>query len=1043
MSGFNESSYENSIVELLESLGYTHLYGPDVKRDTRNPLYEEQLRSSLESINPKLPAVAIDEAIMKIKEYEAGSLVSKNEIFTDYIQNGVTVSYQKKGEEVSEIVRLVDYDNPANNSFIVANQWTYEEYETKRPDVVIFLNGMPVVVMELKSPKADSVTIDDAYQQIQNYKKSIESFFIYNAFCVISDQSQTKAGTITASIDRFMEWKTVDGDYEDTRFADFTTLIRGMFTKDRFLDVLHNFICFSKEITGDAKILAAYHQYFAVKKAVESTKKASADGGDGRGGVFWHTQGSGKSLSMVFYAKYLQEALNSPTIVVITDRNDLDDQLFAQFSKCKDFLRQTPVQAEKRRLSEDEKKNGSKTIALMDWLDGRTANGIIFTTMQKFEESAEPLSTRRNIVVMADEAHRSQYGFEERVNAKTGKITIGNARRIRNALPYATYIGFTGTPIELEDRNTLEVFGNYIDIYDMSQAVADGATRPIYYESRVIKLELDPEIVAQIDETYERLKANANEVDIEKSKHELAHMDSVLGTPKVLNSLCTDILEHYESCRQYEQTGKAMIVAYSRPIAVKIYHKILEMRPGWENKVKIIMTGDNKDPVEWKELTGNKSYRESLAREFKDNESEFKIAIVVDMWLTGFDVPSMSTMYIFKPMKGHNLMQAIARVNRVFKDKEGGLIVDYIGIASALKAAMKQYTESDQKKFSNMDVAKTAYLKFQEKLSVCRDLMHGYDYSDFMTTESDLRRANLITGGVNFLSAPENAETLENYLTECYMMRQAFSLSKSIATADERREEADFETVRSVLIKVVKPGPLSFKEINAQINELLKQSVQNDGVINLFTDVDTEFNLFNTAFLEEVAKMPEKNLSIELLKKLIAEQVKIYKRTNIVKSQEFSSMLDRVVKSYLNGMLTNEEVIEELMKMAQDISNAHKAGDEMGLSDEELAFYDALTRPEAVKDFYTNDQLIAITRELTEELRSSRTVDWEKKESARASMRKKVKRLLKRYKYPPEGLEDALRIVIEQCEMWVDNDEHKTATEKRIASYYSAFIQNK
>lgn len=1043
MSGFDESSYENSIVELLENLGYRHLYGPDVKRDTRNPLYEEQLRSSLESINPKLPAVAIDEAIMKIKDYEAGSLVSKNEIFTDYIQNGVTVSYQKKGEEVSEIVKLVDYDNPAKNSFIVANQWTYEEYETKRPDVVIFLNGMPVVVMELKSPKADSVTIDDAYQQIQNYKKSIESFFIYNAFCVISDQSRTKAGTITASIDRFMEWKTVDGDYEDTRFADFTTLIRGMFAKDRFLNILQNFICFSKEVTGDAKILAAYHQFFAVKKAVESTKKASTDGGDGRGGVFWHTQGSGKSLSMVFYAKYLQEALNSPTIVVITDRNDLDDQLFAQFSKCKKFLRQTPVQAEKRRLSNEEKQNGTKTIALMDWLDGRTANGIIFTTMQKFEESDEPLSPRRNIVVMADEAHRSQYGFEERINAKTGKITVGNARRVRDALPHATYIGFTGTPIELEDRNTLEVFGNYIDIYDMSQAVADGATRPIYYESRVIKLELDPQIVAQIDETYERLKANANEVDIEKSKHELAHMDSVLGTPKVLNSLCTDILVHYESCRQYEQTGKAMIVAYSRPIAVKIYQKILEMRPGWENKVKIVMTGGNQDPVEWKELIGNKSYREGLAREFKDNTSEFKIAIVVDMWLTGFDVPSMSTMYIFKPMKGHNLMQAIARVNRVFKDKEGGLIVDYIGIASALKAAMKQYTESDQRKFSNMDVSKTAYLKFQEKLSVCRNLMYGYDYSDFMTTESDLRRANLITGGVNFLSAPENVETQKNYLTECYMMRQAFSLSKSIATADERREEAYFETVRSVLIKVVKPGPLSFKEINAQINELLKQSVQSDGVINLFTDVDTEFNLFNTAFMEEVAKMPEKNLSIELLKKLIAEQVKIYKRTNIVKSQEFSSMLDRIVKSYLNGMLTNEEVIEELMKMAQDISNAHKAGDEMGLSDEELAFYDALTRPEAVRDFYTNDQLIAITRELTEELRSSRTVDWEKKESARASMRKKVKRLLKKYKYPPEGMEDALRIVIEQCEMWVDNEDYmQEVATKRMAAYFSA-LSNK
>lgn len=557
--------------------------------------------------------------------------------------------------------------------------------------------------------KADSVTIEDAYLQIQNYKKSIESFFIYNAFCVISDQSQTKAGTITASLDRFMEWKTVDGSYEDTQFADFTTLINGMFAKNRFLDILHYFICFSKDSDGDAKILAAYHQYFAVKKAIESTKKASAEGGDGRGGVFWHTQGSGKSFSMVFYAKYLQTALNSPTIVVITDRNDLDDQLFGQFAKCKDFLRQTPIQADKRRLSEDDiEKNKTRknpVIGLMDWLEGRSANGIIFTTMQKFEEEDEPLSLRRNIVVMADEAHRSQYGFEEKVNAKTGKITIGNARRVRNALPNATYIGFTGTPIALEDRNTLEVFGNYIDIYDMSQAVEDGATKPIYYESRVVKLHLDPKVVEQIDEKYAELSSVANEVDIEKSKHELAHMDTVFGTPTVLNSLCTDILEHYENYRQYEQTGKAMIVAYSRPIAIKIYKKILEMRPGWENKVKVVMTGGNQDPPEWKDIIGNKPYREQLAKEFKDDESEFKIAIVVDMWLTGFDVPSMSTMYVFKPMKGHNLMQAIARVNRVFKDKEGGLVVDYIGLASALKAAMKQYTDKDKKNFNNMEDA--------------------------------------------------------------------------------------------------------------------------------------------------------------------------------------------------------------------------------------------------------------------------------------------------------------------------------------------------
>ena len=1025
MAIFNEAVFENSIIELLEKLGYKHIYGPDMERDTHDPLMKDELRNSLEMINPKLPSAAIDEAVFKLRNYETVSLVSKNETFMDYLQNGVQVSYQEKGETKSTLVYLVDYNNFSRNSFIVANQWTYEEYERKRPDIVIFLNGLPVVIMELKSPRADSVTIEDAYLQIRNYMKSIESMFIYNAFCVISDQSQTRAGTITASLDRYMEWKTVNGNYEETRFADFTTLIEGMFMKDRFLDILHNYICFSKDSSGDAKILAAYHQYFAVKKAVRCTIKASMEGGDGRGGVFWHTQGSGKSLSMVFYAKQLQYVMNSPTIVVITDRNDLDDQLFAQFAKCADFLRQTPVQAEKRKLSEEEKLRGSKTIGLSDWLSGREANGIIFTTMQKFEESDEPLCTRRNIVVIADEAHRSQYGLEERVNSKTGKITIGNARRVRDALPYATYIGFTGTPIELEDRNTREIFGSYIDIYDMTQAVADGATRPIFYESRVIKLELDPKILEKIDETYEKLKENASEVDIEKSKHELAHMDAVLGTPKVIDSLCRDIIDHYENYRQYEQTGKAMIVAYSRPMAVNIYNRILQpdMRPEWKNKIKIVMTGSNTDPEEWKEFTGNKAFREGLAREFKDDNSEFKIAIVVDMWLTGFDVPSMSTMYIFKPMKGHNLMQAIARVNRVFKDKEGGLIVDYIGIASALKKAMKQYTKQDQKNFGNMDIAKTAYLKFQEKLSVCRDLMYGYDYSEFLTTESDLKRAKLITGGVNFLTAPDKQDTKDTYIIEAYLMRQAYSLSKSIATAEERREAAYFETVRSVLVKIEKPGTVSLREINAQVNELMKQSVQSDGVINLFTDVDKEFNLFNTAFMEEISKMPEKNLAVELLKKLIGEQVKVYQRTNLVKSKQFSEMLDSIVKKYLNGMLTNEQVIEELMKMAEDIANAHKEGNAMGLSDEELAFYDALTKPEAIKDFYTNDQLIAITKELTETLRNSRSVDWEKKESARAGMRRAVKRLLKKYDYPPKDREDALNTIISQCEMWAENME--------------------
>ena len=1019
---FKEANYENSIIELFEGMGYTHVYGPDVERDFHEPLMLDQLRSALQTINSSLPDVAIEEAIYKLRNYEAGSLVSKNETFMDYLQNGIEVSYQQDGETKSTIVYLVDYARPSVNSFIVANQWSIEEFELKRPDIIIFLNGIPVVVMELKSPKADEVTIQNAYNQLQNYQKSIESLFIYNAFCVISDQTETRAGTITADFERFMEWKTVDGNYENTRYADFTTLFNGMFEKRRFLDILQNFICFSKDNGKDAKILAAYHQYFAVRKAVESTLKASGKGGDGRGGVFWHTQGSGKSLSMVFYAHLLQQVMNSPTLVVITDRNDLDDQLYSQFAKCKDFLRQTPIHADKRKLSQDELNRGTKLIGLMNWLDGREANGIIFSTMQKFEESDEPLSKRHNIVVMADEAHRSQYGLGDKLT-KEGKLTIGNARRVRDALPNATYIGFTGTPIALDDRNTVEVFGNYIDIYDMTQAVEDGATVPIYYESRVIKLNLDQNVLDLIDKKYGELAEEAEPGAIEKSKHELSKLEVLLDRPEVIHSLVSDIIDHYENNRQYIQTGKAMIVGLSRKIAIDIYYEILKERPSWDKKIAVIMTGSNQDPPEWKDLIGNKQHKEDLAREFKDNTSELKIAIVVDMWLTGFDVPSMSTMYVFKPMKGHNLMQAIARVNRVYKDKAGGLIVDYIGIASALKKAMHDYTKRDQKNYGDMDVATTAYKKFQEKLIVCKEQLYGFDFTEFLTTESDLTRAKLIRDGVNFLLDPSREEKKKNFLIESYLMRQAFSLSKSLATVDERKEEAFFDTIRSVINKIGGKGKLRVSDINKQISELLQQTVHSDGVINLFSDVDKEFNIFDTAFMSEISKMPEKNTAVELLKKLIAEQVHIYQRTNLVKSQQYSDLLNRTMNSYLNGMLTNEEVIDELLKMAKDMAKANSEKNALGLSDEEMAFYDALTKPEAVKDFYTNDQLIGITKELTEQLRKSRTIDWEKKESARAGMRRMIKRLLKKYKYPPDGYDEALQTVLKQCEMWTDNYE--------------------
>lgn len=944
--------------------------------------------------------------------------MQKNAVFMDYLQNGIPVRYFVDGEERSSIVYLVDYKNPDNNSFIVANQWTFIENSNKRPDVILFLNGLPVVLVELKSPSREETDASEAYRQLRNYMIEIPSMFIYNAICVMSDQLTSKAGTITSGEDRFMEWKTKDGDYENTQYAQFDTFFEGMFQKERLLDIIKNFICFSNEGTNSFKILAGYHQYFAVRKAIESTKHAIVT--DGKGGVFWHTQGSGKSLSMVFYAHLLQQALDSPTIVVITDRNDLDDQLYGQFAKCKDFLRQEPVHATCRKLTET---SGKNDVGLKDWLDGRQANGIIFTTMQKFEESHEPLSERHNIIVMADEAHRGQYGLTETVDAKTGKVKIGTARIIRNSLPNATYIGFTGTPISSKDRSTREVFGDYIDIYDMTQAVEDGATRPVYYESRVIKLNLDEATLKLIDKEYDIMSANADEEVIEKSKRELGQMEAVLGNDNTINSLVSDILDHYENNRENLLTGKAMIVAYSRPIAMKIYKRILKLRPAWTEKVAVVMTSGNNDPEEWREIIGNKHHKDELAKKFKDNNSPLKIAIVVDMWLTGFDVPSLATMYVYKPMSGYNLMQAIARVNRVFRDKEGGLVVDYVGIATALKKAMNDYTARDKKNYGDTDVAKVAFPKFQEKLSVCRDKFHGFDYSKFKTG-TDLERSKTISGAVNFIMGREKVDDKDSFVKEALMLHQALSLCSSMVDEDDRIEAAFFDAVRVLVLRLTNTGvgkKISLPEMNARINELLKQSIKSDGVINLFSDVKEEFSLFDPKFLEEVANMKEKNLAVELLKKLIAEQVSVYRRTNVVKSEKFSEIMQRSLNAYLNGMLTNEEVIEEMLKLAKQIAAAQKEGDQLGLTADELAFYDALTKPQAIKDFYENDELIAITKELADTLRRNKTIDWQKRESARAKMRMLIKKLLKKHKYPPEGMDDAVQTVMTQCELWTDN----------------------
>lgn len=1019
---FTEANYENAIITLFTQMGYTHLYGPDVERDYHSPLYEDALLPALQRINPALPPQAVQEALYKLKNFEGGTLLQKNMIFTDYLQNGVPVNFAQGGEQRAALVYLVDYQRPDNNDFVVANQWTVVENSEKRPDVVLFVNGLPLVVMELKSPSREETDASDAYRQLRNYMYEIPSLFVYNAICVMSDLATSRAGTITSGEDRFMEWKTKDGSYENTQSAQFDTFFEGMFERHRLLDILKNFICFNVDGEKTFKILAGYHQYFAVRKAVVSTQNATHT--DGKGGVFWHTQGSGKSLSMVFYAHLLQQVLESPTIVVITDRNDLDDQLYGQFSRCRDFLRQTPQHAHSRQH-------------LRELLENRQANGIIFTTMQKFEENDKPLSERRNIVVMADEAHRGQYGLTEKVVTRQKedgkwevKTVIGTARMIRDSLPGATYIGFTGTPISSKDRSTREVFGEYIDIYDMTQAVEDGATRPVYYESRVIHLKLDQHTLKLMDAEYDLLAQNADPEVIEKSKKELGKMEAILGADQTINSLGDDILDHYENYRAGLLTGKAMIVAYSRPIAMKIYERILQLRPDWTEKVGVVMTQRNSDPEEWRKIIGNKAHKEELARKFKDNKSPMKIAIVVDMWLTGFDVPSLATMYVYKPMAGHNLMQAIARVNRVFGDKEGGLVVDYVGIAGALKQAMNDYTARDRKNYGDTDVTKAAYPKFQEKLSICRDLFYGYDYSSFIDGD-DLSRTKAITGGVNFLLAkrvqeydrPEKEQTHYIFIKEALLLRQALSLCGSLVDQPTRLEAAYLEAVRTMLVRLTmgRGGKkYSLKEINDRINELLKHSIQSQGVINLFSSAEKEFSLFDPKFLEEVARMKEKNLAVELLKKLIAEQVSVYRRTNVVKSEKFSEIIQSVMNRYLNGMLTNEEVIAELLKLANDIAAAGAEGKKLGLNEEELAFYDALTKPQAIQDFYQHGELIAITRELTDMLRKNRTIDWQKKESARAGMRKMVKRLLKRHKYPPEGMDDALQTVMSQCEMWTD-----------------------
>ena len=1020
---FTEDSYEQALIGLFQELGYQYECGYDVERDYREPYYAADLQQSLRRLNPELPDEVLEEAYRMVTHVNEGTLEQRNEMLTDYVQSGVEVKYNNGGRARTALVRLMDFDSPEKNDFKVCNQWRVVEYEPIRCDVVVFVNGLPLVVIELKSPSREETDEVDAYTQVKQYQQKCPSLFVYNAFSVTSDMLTTRAGTITAKENRFMEWKSVDGCMETSEIADYETFFRGIFEKARLVDILENYVCFDHKDGRSAKILGAYHQYFAVTKAVKKTGEAMT--GDGKIGVFWHTQGSGKSLSMVFYVHRLIQEFPQCTIVVVTDRNDLDQQLYEQFAGCQRFLRQEPQRVgfelnEKGKLT----KTGGRED-LVKKLKDLQAGGIIFTTIQKFEEGTGLLSDRRNIIVITDEAHRSQYG-DEHWDEKAERMKKGFARLMREALPHASFIGFTGTPISDRDRDTKEVFGDYIDVYDMTQAVADGATRPVYYESRVMNLHLNEEVLHQLDEEFDRLaEEGASKEQIQRARQEHSGIEGILCKDSVIESLCKDIVDHYETNRQHELTGKAMIVAYSKPAAVRIYKQLLAMRPTWTDKVHVVASADNKDDPEWHEIINARNNKE-YAKLFKDDASPMKIAIVVDMWLTGFDVPSLATMYVYKPMRGHNLMQAIARVNRVFPEKEGGLIVDYVGITRALKQAMQDYTVRDKKKFGDLDIKKTARVKFQEKIEVCRGLLHGFDYSGFKEG-SDPERARLIKGGVNFMLAPERAEQMKNYVEQSQLLHNALTLCRSLIGEREKTEVAFMDAVRVLIMRFTQThGPVTRKEINERIATLLEQSIQSQGVINLFTERRHEFSLFDEGFIEELRQMKEKNLAVQLLQKLMKERIRKYERTNVVQSLRFSEMMNKALSNYLKGMLTNEEVIEELLRMAAEIRRTEQEGNELGLNAEEKAFYDALSSPEGVRDAYTDKEFVALTKELTEQLRKNRTIDWNHKETARARMRVMVKRLLKKYHYPPEGQEQALRTVMEQCDRWADDEDNFT-----------------
>jgi len=996
-------------------LGYSILNGPDIapgelfaeRASYSDVLLEKRVKSALANINPDVPQGAIEDAYRKLSRtiHESPLLAVNNHHFHKMLTDGLDIEYKNsEGRIVNDKVWLIDFKNLDNNDWLAVNQFTViEGRNNRRPDIVIFINGLPLGVIELKNPADENATTKDAFNQFQTYKNEISSLFPYNEILVVSDGIEARAGTLTANWEWFLPWRTIEGeDVAPRGLPELEVLIKGIFDKKRFLDLIRYFIVFEVDGSDIAKKMAVYHQFHAVNKAIDCTVKAASPAGDKRVGVVWHTQGSGKSLTMAFYSgKIIQHLeMQNPTLVVITDRNDLDDQLFGTFSKCMDLLRQTPVQAESR--------DGLQKLLKV------ASGGVIFTTIQKFfpekGEDYPKLSDRRNIIVIADEAHRSQYDFID-----------GFARHMRDALPNASFIGFTGTPIELADKSTPAVFGNYISVYDIQRAVEDGATVRIYYEARLAKLELKEEERPRIDPEFEEVTEGEEQTTKEKLKRKWAQLEAMVGTEKRIGLAAKDIVDHFEK-RLEALDGKGMIVCMSRRICVDLYNALIKLRPEWQGEdddkgfLKIVMTGSASDPVEWQQHIRNKKRREALANNFKKPGHAFKLVIVRDMWLTGFDVPSLHTMYVDKPMRGHGLMQAIARVNRVFKDKPGGLVVDYLGIADELKKALSDYTERDRDMTGIPQEEAVAVML--EKYEIVSSMLHDFDYSKFFRgTPSE--KITIIKEAMEHVLSLEDGKT--RFMQAVTELSKAFALSVPHEKALELRDNVGFfQAVRASLAKNTTGEGKSRDMLDSAIKQIVSKAVASEGVIDIFASAGMkkpDISILSDEFLEEVRHMPQRNLALETLKKLLNDEIKARSRRYLVQARSFAEMLEQTIRKYQNRTIDAAKVILELIELAKEMREAHKRGEKLNLTEEELAFYDALETNDSAVKVLGDEALRIIARELVETVRKNVTIDWTVKESIKARLRTLVKRILRKHGYPPDKQEKATQTVLSQAEL--------------------------